>query len=84
MIKKILFFIGLSIVIFVSFKYVGETDNPKSIYVKECRDNIGKYVVICGQEYKVVDYLPYDDTYLLDNREKIKADFIGDSYFFTK
>lgn len=83
MIKKILFFIGLSIVIFVSFKYMGETDTT-SIYVKECRNNIGKYVVICGEEYKVIDYNITDDTYLLDNREKIKADFIGDSYFFTK
>lgn len=82
MIKKILFFIGVIIVVILSFKYYG-SDNTQSIYVKECRSNIGKYVVICGKEYKVIEYSTCDNTYILDNKEKIKADFI-EGYFFEK
>ena len=83
MIKKILFFIGLAFVLYFSFTTINGSDDYHSIYVKDCRMNIGKYVVICGKEYKIIDYYTTDDTYLLDNREKIKADFIN-GYIFVK
>ena len=72
MIKKILFFIGLTFVLYYSFTTINGSDEYTTNYVRDCRMNIGKYVVICGKEYKIVDYYSTDDTYLLDNREKIK------------
>lgn len=50
-------------------------------YVKECRANVGKYVRICDKEYKVIQYYPQDDTYLLDCKDKIKSHFVNNSFY---
>ena len=45
-------------------------------YVTNCENNIGKNVVICGKEYKIIDYDVCTDNYLLHNHELIKAEFV--------
>lgn len=45
-------------------------------YVTSCENNIGKNVVICGKEYKIIDYNISADSYLLHNHELIKAEFV--------
>lgn len=80
--KKFIGFIIICIGVFLCLKYSKPYNTPeRTQHIKECTSNVGKYVRIGKTEYRVLEYYPHDDTYLLDSRDKIKSHLINDCFY---
>ena len=80
MFKRLFIYVLLVFIIYLFFRGLVANDASYQIYIGDC-DNIGKYIHLCGKEYKIINYYIDEDVYLLDNNEKIKASLVKDCIF---
>ena len=74
--------LNIFLLVFCLLSHTSCINKNVSEYIKSCECNIGKNVVICGKEYKIIDYIDTSDSYVLHNHELIKAEFVY-GYIYT-